>query len=255
MRPAPRRLRIPPSRALVCDILHYDRSVPSFAHDRKMDVSALVMARRVVEPRISWPAIFMKAYALNADRFPRLRQTWMNWPWPHLYEHHEHVGTLVVRRNFESDDWLFWGQIKSVDKRSLPEIQAAIEKFRSAPVESIFERQLWSARRPQFLRRLFWRATFHRSGPKRCKRFGTFFLSTIASQGAEIQNPPSVLTSGFTYGPIDADGRTRVTITYDHRMMDGHHVAEILAGLQEELQTRILSELRRLSKTSSTKPA
>ena len=239
----------------MCDILHYDRGVPTFAHDRRMNVSSLVIARRVAASRISWPAIFMKAYALNAERFPRLRQTWMNWPWPHLYEHHQHVGTLVVRREFEDDDWLFWGQIKGPNERSLLEIQTAIDEFQTGPVEKVFERQVWSARRPRILRRLLWRATFHRSGPKRCKRFGTFFLSTIASQGAEIQNPPSVLTSGFTYGPIDASGVTRVTITYDHRMMDGHDVAEVLSGLEHELQTRVLSELQEMRHEPSSRSA
>ena len=43
-----------------------------------------------------------------------------------------------------------------------------------------------------------------------------------------------MLTAGFTYGPMDAEGTTRVTMTYDHRMMDGHHVADILAGFDAE---------------------
>ena len=52
-----------------------------------------------------------------------------------------------------------------------------------------------------------------------------------------------MLTSGFTYGPVDASGNTRVTITYDHRLMDGHHVAEVLAGLEEILNNAILAEV------------
>ena len=85
--------------------------------------------------------------------------------------------------------------------------------------------------------------TFQLSGKKKCKRLGTFFLSTIAGSGAEIQNPPSMLTSGFTYGPINADGQTRVTISYDHRILDGHHIADVLSHLEKTLQSDILGEL------------
>lgn len=241
------RIRVPPSRTIVCDILRYDRTVPTFAHDRVFNLGELVDARRDVQPRISWPAIFMKAYALNATRFHRLQQTWMSWPWSHLYQHHEHVGTLVVHRQLEGDDWLFWGQMTDLESRSLADIQGQVDRFQSQPAEEVFRRQLWLAQQFQLFRRLAWWLTFNLSGKKKCKRLGTFFLSTISGSGAEIQNPPSMLTSGFTYGPIDKFGATRVTITYDHRIMDGHHVADILRGLESALQTTILDELREMS--------
>lgn len=221
--------------------------MPTFAHDRVFNLGELVDARRNAQARISWPAIFMKAYALNAAKFHRLRQTWMNWPWPHLYQHQEHVGTLVVHRQFEDDDWLFWGRMTGLESRSLSDIQHDIDRFQSQPVEKVFRRQLWLARKFQLFRRCAWWLTFNLSGKKKCKRLGTFFLSTISGSGAEIQNPPSMLTSGFTYGPIDKLGISRVTITYDHRILDGHHVAEILKGLEATLQTTILDELRERS--------
>lgn len=242
-------MRIPQSRATVCDILRYDRYVPTYAHDRTCNLASLVEARsRCLTSglRVSWPAIWLKAYAMNARRFPRLRQTWMNWPTPYLHEHHESVGTLVVHRRFENDDWLFWGQMGNLEGRSLPDIQANIDRFQNDPVESIFRRQLWLARKPALVRRMCWWLTFQVSGKKKCKRLGTFFLSTISGKGAEIQDPPSMLTSGFTYGPMDERGDTRVTITYDHRLLDGHHVADILAGLETTLQTALLEELRSL---------
>lgn len=235
---------IPSSRALVCDILRYDRIVPTFAHDRRIDVSELAAARHEVTPRISWPTLFMKAYALNAKRFPRLRQAWMQYPWPHLYEHPDDVATLVIHRQFEDDDWLFWGQITELATRPLWHIQLDVDRCQTGPVEKVFQRQLWMARQSGLVRRFFWWLTFHSSGKKRCKRLGTFFLSTISGKGAEIQNPPSMLTSAFTYGPLDATGHTRVTVTYDHRLLDGHHIADVLRGLETTLQQEILTELR-----------
>ena len=242
-----KRLRIPTSRATVCDILRYDRYVPTFAHDRMCNVAELAEARGQANVRISWPAIWMKAYALNAQSFPRLLQTWMSWPRPHLYQHHAHVGTLVVHRRFEDDDWLFWGQISDLEHRSLADIQQQIDAYQTKPVEEIFRRQLWLARQNSFVRRLCWWLTFHSSGAKKCKRLGTFFLSTISGKGAEIQDPPSMLTSALTYGPLDRVGNTRATITYDHRLLDGHHIADVLKGLESTLQMPILQELRDLS--------
>jgi len=193
----------------------------------------------------------MKAYSLNAAKFQRLQQTWMSWPWPHLYEHPRDVGMLVVHRRFENDDWLFWGKLEQLTTKSLVDIQTEIDHYQTAPVEQIFKRQLWLARRSTPLRRLFWWLTFHVSGKKKCKRLGTYFLSTISGQGAEIQEPPSMLTSGFTYGPIDNAGQTRLTITYDHRLMDGHHVADILSKLEQTLHDELLGELRQLSAAKS----
>lgn len=237
---------IPQSRATVCDILRYDRYVPTCAHDRRFKLGALAEARRQAAVRISWPAIFMKAYVLNAGRFPRLRQTWMSWPWPHFYQHAEHVGTLVMHREFEDDDWLFWARLPKLGTRSLRAIQQDIDRYQTQPVEQVFQRQLWLARRNALFRRFCWWLTFQVSGRKKCKRLGTFFLSTISGKGAEIQEPPSMLTAGFTYGPMDAEDTTRVTMTYDHRMMDGHHVADILAGFECTMQTVMLEELRNL---------
>ena len=244
-----RRLSIPNSRSTVCDILRYDRYVPTYAHDRVCDVAELKTARDSAASRISWPAIFLKAYAITAEQFPRLRQTWMNWPWPYLYEHGEHVGTLVVHREFEDDDWLFWAQLRQLDSTPLPEIQRQIDRFQQGTVKDVYRRQLWLARKPVILRRLFWWMTFQLSGQKKCKRLGTFFLSTISGGGAEIQNPPSMLTSGFTYGPINSSGKSRVTITYDHRLLDGHHIAAVLCQLEENLHSQLLPELKHLARS------
>jgi hypothetical protein len=78
----------------------------------------------------------------------------------------------------------------------------------------------------------------------RAKRLGTFFLSTLAGRGAEIQLPPSIHTGCLTYGPLDENGIARVTLAYDHRVMDGALVAEILLRLEETLSGVLTAELR-----------
>ena len=85
------------------------------------------------------------------------------------------------------------------------------------------------------------------------RRSGTFFLTTIAGHGAEIQHPPAFLTSNVTYGPIDERGKSRVTIAYDHRLMDGRLVANVLAEIEAALSGPIANELESI-KTSQIPP-
>ena len=79
---------------------------------------------------------------------------------------------------------------------------------------------------PTPIRRLLWWGTLNVSGYKRCKRFGTFGLSSYGSLGAEQIHPISPLTTTLTYGPIDPDtGRVVVKLIYDHRVLDGAYIA------------------------------
>jgi hypothetical protein len=55
-----------------------------------------------------------------------------------------------------------------------------------------------------------------------------------------------MLTSGFTFGPNNEQGNTRVTITYDHRLMDGYHIARVLERLENTLHTELAAELNQL---------
>jgi hypothetical protein len=229
---------------LVCDILHFDRQVPTVAHDRQMELGPIAAARRAAPVRISWPIVFMKAFALMASRHPVLRQVIMPWPWPHLYQHSEQVAVLAIRRTHEQEDWLLFGRFRQPEQRALADLQAELDHYQRAPVPEAFAQQLLLARMPLPLRRLTWNLLLKYRGGKRCRRMGTFFMTTIAGYGAEIQNPPAFHTSGLTYGPLDAGGRCRVTMVYDHRLMDGHHVGGYLAELEQELLGTVRRELQ-----------
>ena len=66
-----------------------------------------------------------------------------------------------------------------------------------------------------------------------------------------IPQPPSLTTSTISYGPIDEHGRATVSLTYDHRLMDGHHIADYLKELDDVLHTTIVAELRELADAQS----
>lgn len=241
---------IPRSRRLSWDLLHFNRRIPLCAHDRRMNLSDLANARNASPIRISWPALFLKAYGCVAMQVPELRQTWYRLPWAHLYQHPFSVGVLTVQRQFAGEPWLFWGNVGCPESQSLEQIQQRIDAFRDAPVSEIFGRQLQLAKLPTVLRRMIWWWNLNLATQKRARRLGTFFLSTLAGRGVEIQVPPSVQTGCLTFGPLDAAQSSKVTLAYDHRIMDGVLVAEVLLKLEQTLNQQMVVELSQLKPRS-----
>ncbi len=240
-------MRLPRSRRLTIDVLHYHRQVPTCAHDRVIDLSALADAREKLSRRISWSMLFVKAFGIVASEYSVLRQTYMRWPWPHVYQHPHSIAMVATHRDIDGEPWLFWSRFTRPESQSLADLQKSLEIYLSSPVKDVFLRQWQLSAFPTLIRRMFWWWTLNVSGIKRAKRSGTFFLTTIAGKGAEIQHPPAFLTSNLTYGPIDENGRCRVTIAYDHRLMDGSLVADCLAKLDSTLNETIANELLALA--------
>ena len=238
---------LPRSRRLTVDVLHYHAKVPTCAHDRNCNVSRIDAVRQGAPQRISWAVLFIKAFALTAARYPEMRQSWFNWPLAHLYQHPHSIAMVATHREYRGDAWLFWSRFRRPEDRSLVELQRELDRYLTEPVEKAFKRQLQFSALPTLARRLLWWWNLNVSGQTRAKRTGTFFLTTLAGFGAEIQHPPAFLTANLTYGPIDERGRTRVTVAYDHRLMDGRLVARFLADLEESLNGPVADELESLA--------
>ena len=243
------RTRIPRSRCLVVDILRLHQRNPTVAHNRYMQLADLADARGRSPIRISWSALFIKAWAEVSNRHSTIRQTWRDWPWGHIFQHRESVANLAVNRQHDNEDWLFWGLVRSPERQSLVDIQSAIDAFNKAPIEPQFHKQLKLAALPTWARRFIWWWNLNIAGEKRGKRLGTFSLTTISGRGAEIQHPPTVMTTGLTFGPLDPDGRMKVTVVYDHRLMDGSFIANRLLDLEAQLTGAVLAELRTLTQS------
>ena len=123
-------------------------------------------------------------------------------------------------------------------------------------MQQVFRKQFQLAHVPTILRRTIWWWNLNVATTYRAKRLGTFFLSTLSGRGAEIQLPPSIHTGCLTFGPLDATGVARVTLAYDHRIMDGVLVADILERLQQTLNETLAPELRSIrSPAASVKAA
>jgi hypothetical protein len=246
--PRGRRLPIPPSRALVIDLLHYDRKAPMVAHSRVCNLAEAADARAGCRRRISWAVLFLKAYAHVAADTPPLRRCYLRWPWPHFYQHPTSVGTLAINRRHDGAERLCWARFPNPHQRSLVDLQQTLdERYKRLPVEQVFRRQVILSRFPWPLRRAAWALTLNLSGARRAKRLGTFGLTTLAAEGAEIHRPPSPLATTLTYGPLDRAARSRVTIAYDHRVMDGALVARVLARIEGVLCGLLSAELRSIA--------
>lgn len=238
-----RRKRISSSRSLPRDVLHFFLDSPTCPQDRVIEIGRVDELRRALPRPISLPLLFLKAFGIVAAKYPELRQFYRRWPWPHILENDQNVAMMVVQRQHRGEPWVLWARFLEPENQPLDELQAALDGYVKGPVEETYRRQLQLAGLPTPLRRMLWWWTLNVSR-KRSKRLGTYFLTTLAGQGCTIQHPANFLNS-LTYGPIE-NGRTRLTLAYDHRLMDGVLVARALKQTERVLNGTIREELERM---------
>jgi hypothetical protein len=238
-----RRLPLGRSRALVLDVLRLAHNVPIFPLERQMALAELAAARQAAGRRISWVAIFAKAFALVAREMCVFRRSFMNWPWPHLYEHAQSVATVSIHRQYLGEDWLFWQRFEAPESLPLVRLQMQLDRTLQGDVSDVFRQQLQLSLVPSLLRRLIWWGRLNLSPARRAKWLGTFGISVLAAQGCYNRRPPHFLTSCVTYGPLDAQGRMPVSLHCDHRVLDGFTAAQGLMRLEEKLRGELRDEL------------
>jgi hypothetical protein len=239
-------IRLTPLRRMMCDFLEFSRKVPLVAIERRLRLGELLDARRTSAHRPSWFALFLKAYALVAERKDVLRQSFLSFPRPRLHQHPCNVASLAVARPVGGEEGVLMLQVRRPERLTLVEIDERIRRARTEPVENFgtFRRQLRVARLPRPLRRLSWWAGLNVSGGWRARYAGTFGVTGVAALGSASLHTLSPLTTTLTYGVFEADGTVPVRLFYDHRVLDGVAPAEALRELEEALLGPILAELR-----------
>lgn len=251
----PTRNLLPRSRRLTTDLMRFAKQVPHCTHSRMVKLGEVMEARKDLPERVSLAAIFVKAFGLMAQRSTAFRQLFIRWPLESIYQHDKTVLMMAIAREFRDEPWVFWGRFTAPESRSLSEIQEQLTRYQTGNVKRVFRQQYQLSAFPALLRRAIWWWNLNVSGRNRARRTGTAFLSTLASHGVEIDNILSVQTGCFTYGPMNESGQSRVTICYDHRVMDGATVAQALEELAVILSSEILDELRLLNSTASPRAA
>ncbi len=245
--PKGRYLPLAGPRRFIGDLVYFARQIPSAPVSRSFDVTRLMTARASHSARPSWACLFMKAYAMVGAENAPLRRSLLQFPWPRLYEHPWMNCALAIERSYEGEEGVFVGIFRAPEHQSLDQLQQAVAWYKNEALEKVgfYRMALRFSQAPTPIRRLLWWGTLNISGYKRCKRFGTFGLSSYGSLGAEQIHPISPLTTTLTYGPIDpATGRVVVKLIYDHRVLDGAYMARRLRDIEEVMNGSILNELR-----------
>lgn len=236
------------SRAIVLDVVQYARRVPSFPVERTVQVEQLAAARQQSPVRISWTALYLRAYALASRQNACLRQIYVPWPWPRVYQSPTCVIAVAVNRTLSSGDRLFFGRVHSPDQRSLLDIQADIERFQAADPAKEFRSQWRGAKLPWPIRKLAWWWRMEVAFRSRPRRSGTGSISALAGQGVTNRRHPCIMTSSLSFGPVGSDGNTLVTLQCDHRVIDGVAAAKAINSLCDFLVGQVHDELIELSK-------
>jgi hypothetical protein len=256
--PKGRYLPLAGPRRFIGDLVHFAHRIPSAPVSRTIDLSALAGPRTRHVSRPSWAAVFMKAYALVGAAHPPLRRSYLEFPWPRLYEHPWMNCALAIERSYRGEEGVFVGLFRAPEQQTLAQLQQSVEWYKNETLEKVgfYRMALRFSQAPTPIRRLLWWSTLNFSGYKRCKRFGTFGLSSYGALGAEQVHPISPLTTTLTYGPIDpATQQVAVKLIYDHRVLDGAYVARRLRDIEEVLNGPILEELRGGPATMAGGPA
>lgn len=239
------------ARGFITDLVSLAHTIPLFPVDRTMPLVDLAAARSGAAVRISWAAVFLKAFGCVAADSPPLRSWYIQGLFPghgpRLATASQSVASVAINRTDSGDDQLYFARLPTPESRSLTDIQAFLDRCVGGPVDEVFKRQRQLESLPSLLRRAVLWCNINSASPKRCTRIGTFSLSTLAGFGASNHGHPTICTTSLSYAPLEADGRCRVTLICDHRVLDGATAARALEALEATLCGPIMTELESLT--------
>jgi hypothetical protein len=245
--------KLTPARTLVTDIVTIANRMPLAPLLREFDLPELDQLRRQVRPRLSWTVLMMKAYAIVAKRHPELRQIFMRRPFAHIYEHPQNIAQVTITREVAGETRLFFARFHRPEETSLIKLQQQYEFVRRAPLDEVkqFQHQITFARVPAILRKPLWWLLTDWWGSKRALYMGTFGMSISCFREVlgVLHLGPSTTTVGYDMFP--RKGKTRITLTFDHRILDGKPAVDILEALYQTISTEITAEVRRLASKAS----
>ena len=210
--------------------------------------------RRLVRPKISWPVLYLKAYALVAEQNPVLNQMYVRFPFPHLYQHDSVVAMMTISREYRGEQRLFFARFNDPQHYSLASLQEQYTRFRDEPVESIrqFRHQIAFAKCPSLIRKLGWWTMFNLWPSKRASHVGTIGISFSAYRGIYGNRSLGPLTTVLGVDPMPRKGIGKLMLTFDHRVLDGMPACLILEKIQKNVASSIRSELgQMLGKSTS----
>jgi hypothetical protein len=250
------RKRIPLSRGrkLACDVIQFGVKAPLGAVRATFDLSRIAEIRKRIRPKLSWNVIFMKAYSQLSSDWPQLQQCIVKFPWHHIYQHDRNVCVIAVAREYRGEETLLFARFERPENFSLVQLQHRLNFFRDAPINEVrqFRHQLRFAAWPRVLRQVGWWMLTNLWVSKRASYFGTFGMSLSGFDNiafASYHLGPSTTMLGVDV--VARRGQSNVLLTFDHRVLDGKPVLDIVKALERQLNGPILQEMTALAASSS----
>jgi len=247
--PIGRRVPVSLPRRFVGDLVHCAKSAPLCTLRRTMHLAKVAAARTQANPRPGWCAVFTKAYGLVCARRPELRWAFIPFPFSHFYEHPHSIGCIAIERKLGNEDAVLFTHVRGPENQNLTAIEDHLKRCKEDPIESIplFRRILKTSRWPWPVRRLLWWCGLNLSGYRRACHLGTFGISVVSALGGASVTLLTPVSTALSYGVLEADGTLEVSLTYDHRVIDGGTAARTLMEMESVLNGQILDELRLLT--------
>jgi len=230
------------ARRLVIDLMR--ASVPLVAVERTLHLERLTTARATLAVRPGWSALMAKALCIVARDEPWLRTLYLTWPWARFYELPKSIVLVALVRDDFDDGVPIMLKLGSADERSLTDLESAMLRGKNAPIAEVpsFTRTARVARLPLLVRRLIWTMVLN-SGRMRANRFGTLWITSLASLGSETVTARTPGPTLVSYGLVHADHSMNIRLHWDHRIYDGVVATRALRRLEDVLNNEIANEL------------
>jgi hypothetical protein len=232
-------------RRMMADLSWASLRIPRCVMTARLRLPRALAARSALaSPRPPWTTLFLKGFGLAAVPHPALRRCHATLPWPRMLEVEHAIGCVVLEREHDGESALSIARIPRCHAIPLRELAQRLSHAKSAPSGETpsFRRFRNFARLPWPLRRLLLRLGLATAGPV-VLYGGTFAISALGERGVTILDSVSVLPIFLSYGPISPEGEVDVTLSFDHRVMDGADGADALRGLEQALEGPVADEL------------
>lgn len=179
-------------------------------------VAAREQMNQISEVKISMNDLVVKACAVALKKHPNINSSWLGTKI--RYNHHVHIGVAMA-----VEDGLLVPVVKFADQKGLSQISSEIKTFGKKAKEKKLQPQDWAG--------------------------NTFTISNLGMYGIDeftaIVNPPDACilavgtvkdTVGVVNGEIKPVKTMKVTLSCDHRVVDGTMGADFLKTVREYLE-------------------
>ena len=237
---------IPLHRRWVVEGMHLAWRNPSVAVESVVNVADAAAARAAASSRVSWVSIWVRALALASRKWPVLRTSYVSFPWPHLYVHPSMIAMVVIEREWDGVRAVFGAIVKNLDARSVHEIEReTLVPLKTDPILSFsdFRRLILSVRLPFPLRRLVYSVAHGFSGAVRSELFGCTVVNPMGLPRTKNLHSSTPASFMFMPGKVQANGDVTIQLYWDHRLIDGRELDDMLREIESIMNKEIAAEL------------